>query len=305
VPLEEERSLTAEQRAEFSRLLSLGYLPGSSPIPANTGVVVYDGQRTSDGLNLSTSGHFPGAMLVDMAGHRLHEWRMSFTDAWAEQPGDVPPRSIKSAGYWRRAHLFENGDVLAIFEGLGDHGDVLHTNTVEVLSGRLADRIPAYASGNVLICIRELGAIAVLDLELGTAVWGMDGNWGKPHQPTVLDNGNVLIFDNRGNAGRSQVIEFDPVTFRAAWIHRGESPDDFYSWECGSNQRLPNGNTLITESDRGKAFEVAPDGTIVWKYLNPMRAGDDLEFIATIFELVRLPQDFPLDWLDDGVEARS
>ena len=391
VPLEEERSLTAEQRAEFSRLLSLGYLPGSSPVPANTGVVVYDGQRTSDGLNFYTSGHFPGAMLVDMAGHRLHEWRMSFTDAWAAQAGDVPPRSIKSAGYWRRAHLFENGDVLAIFEGLGlikvdkdsellwarfggfhhdmdvtdegliyvltrepriipelhpelpvledfiavldadgnelnrvsvlealeasefpglmeglgDHGDVLHTNTVEVLSGRLADRIPAFASGNVLICIRELGAIAVLDLELGTAVWGMDGRWGKPHQPTVLDNGNVLIFDNRGNAGRSQVIEFDPVTFRAAWIHRGESPDDFYSWECGSNQRLPNGNTLITESDRGKAFEVAPDGTIVWKYLNPMRAGDDLEFIATIFELVRLPQDFPLDWLDDGVEARS
>ena len=387
---EEERNLTAEQRMEFARLRSLGYLSGSSPAPVNTGVVVYDGQRTSDGLNFYTSGHFPGAVLMDMAGNRLHEWRMGFADAWAAQPGDDPPGSIRSAGYWRRAHLFENGDVLVIFEGLGlikvdshsnllwarfggfhhdmdvtddgliyvltrtpriipaihqtlpvledfvavldeegnelrrvsvlealessgipglldgvaDRGDILHTNTVEVLDGRLAGRIPAFASGNVLICIRELSVIAVLDLELGKAVWAMDGRWGKPHQSTVLDNGNVLIFDNRGNAGRSQVIEFDPVTFRAAWIYRGETPEDFYSWECGSNQRLENGSTLITESDRGKAFEVTPDGTIVWKYLNPMRAGDDLEFIATVFELVRLPKDFPIDWLGEAGGGR-
>jgi hypothetical protein len=387
---EEEWSLTVEQRAEFARLRSLGYLPGSSPAPVNTGVVIYDGQRTCDGLNFYTSGHLPGAVLMDMAGIRLHEWRMSFADAWAAQPGDAPPRSIKSAGYWRRAHLFENGDVLAIFEGVGlikvdrhsnllwarfggfhhdmevtdsgliyvltrtpriipaihaelpvledfvaildaegnelrrvsvlealrrsdipglldgrgEHGDILHTNTVEVLDGTLAGRIPAFASGNVLICVRELSVIAVLDLEQGKAVWGMNGGWGEPHQSTVLDNGNLLIFDNRGNEGRSQVIEFDPVTLRASWVLRGDTPDDFYSWECGSNQRLENGNTLITESDRGKAFEAAPDGTIVWRYLNPMRAGDDLEFIATIFEMVRLPSDFPLDWLGEAGEGR-
>jgi hypothetical protein len=150
--------------------------------------------------------------------------------------------------------------------------------------------------------MRELGVAAAVDLELGVVVWGAAGGWEKPHQSTLLDNGNVLIFDNRGNERRSQVIEFDPVTREVAWIYRGETPDDFYSWECGSNQRLANGNTLITESDRGKAFEVTPDGTIVWKYLNPMRAGRDLEYIATLFELIRLPEDFPLDWLADAAE---
>jgi hypothetical protein len=391
VPLEEERKLTTGQRREFQRLRSIGYLPGSSPVPANTGVIVYDSPRVYDGLNFYTSGHAPAAILMDMSGKRLHQWHMSFEEAWRADPSDVAPASIKSAGYWRRAHLFENGDVLAIFEGLGliridsdsnllwarfggyhhdidvaddgliyvltrepsikpefhpelpvledfvvvldsdgrelrrvsvlealavseygwmleqtdDSGDVLHTNTVDVLEGRLADRIDGFESGNVLVCAREIGVIAVIDIDRETAVWGMEDDWVKPHEPTVLDNGNMLIFDNRGNAGRSQVLEFDPVTAEVEWSYRGDEPEDFYSWECGSNQRLPNGNTLITESDRGKAFEVTPDGTIVWKYLNPMRAGDELQFIATLFDVVRLPRDFPLDWLGDTGEVRG
>jgi hypothetical protein len=37
----------------------------------------------------------------------------------------------------------------------------------------------------------------------------------------------------------------------------------------GGVQRLPNGNTLITESDPGYAFEVTPEGETVWKWANP------------------------------------
>ena len=36
--------------------------------------------------------------------------------------------------------------------------------------------------------------------------------------------------------------------------------------------RLPNGNTLITESDGGRLFEVTKPGKIVWNYINPVRA---------------------------------
>ena len=34
-------------------------------------------------------------------------------------------------------------------------------------------------------------------------------------------------------------------------------------------QRLANGNTLITESVNGRAFEVTADGRIVWEFLAP------------------------------------
>ncbi|MCP3986249.1 MAG: hypothetical protein GY723_17865, partial [bacterium] len=54
---------------------------------------------------------------------------------------------------------------------------------------------------------------------------------------------------------------------------------------------------LITESDGGRAFEVTADQRIVWEYYTPYRAGENGEYIATLAEVVRLPLDFPVDWL--------
>ena len=34
-------------------------------------------------------------------------------------------------------------------------------------------------------------------------------------------------------------------------------------------QRLPNGNTLINEGWFGRFFEVTPEGSVVWEYVNP------------------------------------
>ena len=176
-------------------------------------------------------------------------------------------------------------------------GDILHTNTLEVLDGRLMDRDPAFKAGNILISIRTLDLLAIVDLEKKKAVWALEGTWHRQHQSTVLANGNMLLFDNRGTRGESRVIEFDPVSGQEVWMYKGTAEKPFFSKTCGSSQRLPNGNTLITESDNGRAFEVTPDNTIAWEFVNPHRAGDNGEFIATLFEVVRLAPDFPLDWM--------
>jgi hypothetical protein len=181
-------------------------------------------------------------------------------------------------------------------------GDIFHTNTIEVLDGRLADRAPAFRAGNVLISILMLDAIAVVDMETEEIVWSLSGLWRQQHQPTILDNGRMLVFDNEFDsriAGRvSRVIEIDPFSQEIYWVYEGGPDRPFYTSTCGSNQRLPNGNTLITESDPGRAFEVDPEGTIVWEFINPYRAGEQNELIATLFEVVRIGPDFPLDWLD-------
>ena len=173
-------------------------------------------------------------------------------------------------------------------------GDLLHTNTLEVLDGRFADRDPAFRKGNLLVSVLKLDALAVLDPDRRTVVWARTGSWRRQHQPTFLDDGNLLLFDNLGaGPGRSRVLEIDPRTARTVWQYGGRRNDDLYSKTLGSCQRLPNGNTLITESENGRAVEVTRDGRIVWEFHSPHRAGADGELVAVLFEVVRLPPDFP------------
>ncbi len=44
---------------------------------------------------------------------------------------------------------------------------------------------------------------------------------------------------------------------------------NFFSPRIGNAKRLPNGNTLITESSFGRFFEVTREGEVVWEYVNP------------------------------------
>ncbi len=389
---EVEPGLTAAERERMEQLLALGYLEGSEPAPEQKSVTVHRRDAVQAGFNLVVSGHAPEAALLDMDGRLLHRWRRAFYEVW---PRSERKTGLRKRRYWRRAHLFPNGDLLAIFDGLGlikldrdskllwaydggahhdlfvlndgtiavltrerqinpivsesdpideDYitfldadgkelrrvslleavadseyvgwleemprrkGDVFHTNTLEVLDGRLAAVSDAFQAGNVLVSMPVIHAIAVVDLEAERIVWGLRGGFRFQHQPTVLDSGRILFFDNLGTPKRSSVLEIDPATGQVLWRYQADRPGDFYSFCCGSNQRLPNGNTLITESDAGRAFEIDADREIVWEYLNPHRVPDPhkkgQERIATLFEVVRLPADFPLDWLEKSEVTR-
>ena len=52
---------------------------------------------------------------------------------------------------------------LAITMGGAEAKDVLHSNSVQVLDGAHEDVNPAFESGNVLVCLRELNAFVVID----------------------------------------------------------------------------------------------------------------------------------------------
>jgi len=198
----------------------------------------------------------------------------------------------------------ERSEYLSLVGMLADSGDILHTNTLEVLDGRLADRLPAFRSGNVLISSPMINTIGVIDMAARKMVWALSGLSIYQHDPTVLDNGHMLLFDNRGDRGSSRVIEFDPVTQEVHWAYRG-SESGFYSECCGTNQRLPNGNTLITETNHGRAFEVTPAGDIVWEFFTPNRVGENLEYIVALFEVLRLPPDYPVDWATGSDDPRG
>lgn len=108
------------------------------------------------------------------------------------------------------------------------------------------------------------------------------------HNPHVIPKGlpgagNVLLFDCQGGAGYppaslgiyagSRILEIDPTTKQIVWQYTAEDsglpPWTFFSSFVSNAQRLPNGNTLITEGMQGRIFQVTSEGKIVWEYCSP------------------------------------
>jgi hypothetical protein len=152
----------------------------------------------------------------------------------------------------------------------GDAGqerrDVLHTNHVEVLPSRLADRFPMFQPGQLLISMRHTDIIAVIDPKTKSVVWAAQGPWHAQHDPRFLNNGHLLIFDNEGLSGSaSRVLEYDPQAQSFPWTFSGKLDLPFYTFERGMAQRLDNGNTLIVDTHGRQILEVSAKKELVWR----------------------------------------
>jgi hypothetical protein len=157
--------------------------------------------------------------------------------------------------------------------------DAFHSNSLDVLTEETARFIPGAKPGNVLVSLRNLDMLVVMDLESDTVVWALRGSWRKQHDAKTLPNGHILLFDNEGalmKSGKSRVLEIDPTTGNVLWSFSGSDDDPLDSSDNrGGAQRLRNGNTLINESNAGRILEVTPDGSVVWEYINPVRAEEN------------------------------
>ena len=167
--------------------------------------------------------------------------------------------------------------------------DVLHANTIEVLRRD----VPGLGrAGDLLVSLRNLDLVAVVDAEGRRVLWSWgEGVLERQHHPTVLPNGHVLVYDNGSRRGWSRIVEVDPRSSKIVWQYRGSAAQPFYSETRGSAERLPNGNTLVAESNRGRAFELGPDGEIVWEFLNPELSLLKMK-MGTLYRIARIPYDY-------------
>lgn len=169
--------------------------------------------------------------------------------------------------------------------------DIFHTNSLQVLDGTLSDRSPAFRKGNLLVSLHNLDVLAILDPEAKTIVWALTGQWRAQHSVRLLPTGHLILFDNLGTMrAASRALEVDPFTQQIAWSFGGRPGEGLLSETNGRVQRLPGGNTVVIESNFGRALEATPDGSVVWEWVNPNRSGKKKELIATLYDLERVLQ---------------
>jgi hypothetical protein len=171
--------------------------------------------------------------------------------------------------------------------------DLLHTNAVDVFDGSQRWMSPLFAKGKILVSMRSSSTIAIIDPTTEGVEWALSGPWMFQHASVLLPNGRMLLFDNDfRRRRRSRVLEFDPFSQRIHWQFAGGPDRPFYSRVCGAAQRLSNGNTLITDSESGRAFELTPDYELAWAWVSPYTAGENDQFIALLPQMQRLDPDF-------------
>jgi uncharacterized protein (UPF0248 family) len=160
-----------------------------------------------------------------------------------------------------------------------EHLDPVADGIAEVQAPRTlwahGNSVQELPDGDILASYRPTSTVIRISRKTGKILWKL----GPPtvagqHAPTLLENGNILIFDNGvhrldDSVPYSRAIEINPATNEIVWKYQDQPTWNFFSPRMGNAQRLPNGNTLITESSFGRFFEVTKEGEIVWEYIAP------------------------------------
>jgi Arylsulfotransferase (ASST) len=143
-----------------------------------------------------------------------------------------------------------------------------------------------FKPGNIISQIRNWSRSIIIDRETKKVVWQYTGDYkggiGGGHDPKMIAKGksgagNILIFDNGKlkHQKHSIILEINPVTKKVVWTY--EDPN-FFSYAGGTLDRLPNGNTLISEDRRRRLFEVTPKKEIVWEYQGEYKINRALKY---------------------------
>jgi hypothetical protein len=224
---------------------------------------------------------------------RLHPWKEVFEDSITLMTPDG--ETIRS---FSLIDAVFDSPLAPIMDLAETSGDIFHTNTLQLLDGSFEHLSPHFKRGNALISFRALNFVGVVDLEAERLVWALPHLSAAQHDPSFVPGGKILLLDNkwRREEKYSRVVEIDPLDHGVTWSYDGNASNGFYTSCCGITRRLPNGNTLITETDGGHAFEVTSDKEIVWEFFNPGRGGEKGELVGRLYDVQRIDPETVSNW---------
>ncbi len=174
-------------------------------------------------------------------------------------------------------------------------GDTLHLNDVETFPSYLDEGV--FKVGDIMVSLRNINTILIFREEDLKVTQISTGSFVRQHDPDFIDGNTISVFDNYniapedyGQQSRIWIKSF--ADGQQSIYYTGSEQQPFYTDIVGNHQWLPNGNLLITESVKGRAFEIDPQGHIVWEYVNIVDDG----IAGIIDEVRRLPEQFTEDY---------
>ncbi len=163
----------------------------------------------------------------------------------------------------------------------------------------------------IYISARHLSRITKIDYPSGNVIWnlghqmpsdevtmGTDIGFSFQHSLQLLENGNILTFDNgnlsesfRGtNTPISRAIEISINNNQAALEWEYELEPDLFGFASGNAQKLSNGNVLMTTiGGGGRSLEVDEVGNIIWEANYNLSLPD-----GAVYRAHRIPGLFPI-----------
>lgn len=168
-------------------------------------------------------------------------------------------------------------------------GDTLHLNDIEPFPGSIEEGV--FNLGDVMISLRNANTILVFDENTGKVKSQWTGQFVRQHDPDFIDGNTISVFDNNNisvdpDVPQSRILLLSAAGDSSRIYYEGSAQSDFYTNIMGKHQWLSNGNLLITESMKGRAFELDQSGKIVWEYINIVEPG----WVGIMEEVQRLPE---------------
>ena len=203
-------------------------------------------------------------------------------------PGD-PEGSVELAAgdegdfifRWGNPCVYDSGECpRSINEGqssVDGHQQVFRTHDIQWIRGReitpFGSDLPG--AGNFLVFDngnRHLGNRFSRLVEIDP----YDGPMERGVYIPETDAGYLQQSRGMGATQRQNTYRASNVSKQIVWAYASNLENAFYSNYISGTQRLPNGNTLACSGAHGHFFEVAPEGEVVWEYINPVgdRTGD-------------------------------
>jgi hypothetical protein len=182
-------------------------------------------------------------------------------------------------------------------------GDTLHLNDIEPFPSTLQPGL--FSPGDLLISLRNIHTVFVFTVATRKIKHVWTGEFVRQHDPDFLDGNTISVFDNNNidsEAGgqQSRILLLSAASGERTVYFAGSDDAPFYSDIMGKSQWLPNSNLLISESMKGRAFEIDRDGRIVWEYINLVGDG----YAAVMEEVQRLPERMNQTYSESSVSAK-